>query len=157
MGGIIVGDPARQIIDRLDTQNMLLARLIDVIVQNMGGPGAVQMLGVNRRLLETLVAVTLPSAPRDTQEFTVGVNEIMLAENGATNLARVTITNDDPAQNLWISGRGVLITTGAIILPQFHESYILPAGSSIWGVCAVATISVRVATGYDLYAEVVQG
>lgn len=156
MGGVISGDAARMIIDRFDILNDNIRELIEAVKVSGGGPAAVNVAGMERLLLESLVAASLPSAPRDTHPITVGILETVLAENESQALLGVEITNDDPAQPLWIGNKGVLVASGRVVRPQETVTKVLPIGKTVYGICVLATISVRVSEAFDLYAIVVR-
>ena len=113
--------------------------------------------GQGRRLnkaLELMVAASLPSAPENVQTITVGTTEILLASNESAPLMRVDVTNLNVAQPLIVSKRGVVISAGGLILARQSRPYILPQGSSLFGVVALGTIIVTVGYGYDIQARI---
>ncbi len=154
-GNDFAREPLSLILDRLDTIADLLRFQMGLkperlIVENIQSP--VQIDQDRNMLLELFLAASLPSSPGTVEEFTVTNVEVQLAINQSIPLQRVSITNDNVAQPLWVTGKkGVLVTTGRLILPQETEDFVIPDGHSLWGICAIPNISVRVSTGYDFY------
>ena len=97
-----------------------------------------------------LIALSLPSSPRLTKAVQVTTAPTLLATNESVPYLYIVITNDDPAGLLWVGGKDVLSTMGRVVLPQVTIPYVIPRGESVWGVCAAASISVRVSEGFDL-------
>lgn len=141
------------ILDRLDM-------LVDMGMVNLGlkpqfSPTMMRAPVGSRELdlmvSEMLLAASLPSAPQLTEEMPVTTVASRLVINESLPLMRVVITNDDGAQPLWISKKGVLRATGRVILAQQSIPFVLPEGGEIWGVCPVPFISVRISLSWDFY------
>ena len=139
---------AREIISRMDRQNDLLAQVLALLAEDRAR--LTDQFGRVRSILDIVACAGIPASPQNTRELTVTPAPRMLASNESVPLARVDITNDDPAQPLWVSGPNVLVNTGRVILAQTTVPYILPRGTEVWGVCAIAFISVRVSELYNI-------
>ncbi len=142
---------ARELQTRLDSIAVWLQTIsgqLDMQLQVLGGDQK------TRHLLELLVGQAMPAAPEITREITVttGPPPTLLATNESLILRRIDITNDDPAQPLWVGAAGVLPSMGRVVLAQDTIPYVLPMGTSVFGVCVVPTISVRVSDLYNLVA-----
>jgi hypothetical protein len=143
---------AREIIKSLDGVQAWLAQISGLLQEGLGGQGQVivEQQGRIQSLLELLVSMALPSGPSITREVTINaVTPTPLAFNESLMFQRFTITNDDPAQMCWLGDSGVLPSMGRVLLAQTTIDYVLPRGASVYAICAVATISVRVSEGYD--------
>lgn len=154
MGG--ARDPLAIIVDRLDIIIDLLGLQVGVEpkyvreLRQLTSP--VQIQQDTNMLMEMLLSALVPSAPESTEEFTVGVAEVRLAQNESQPMMRVEITNDNVAMPLWITGKqGVLVTTGRIILAQTTAVFVLPLGHSLWGICPIPNASIRVSRGFDFF------
>ena len=101
-----------------------------------------------------MIAASLPSAPENVQTITVGTTEVLLASNESQPLMRVDVTNLNVAQPLILSKKGVVISTGGLILARQTQAYVLPQGSSLYGIVALGTIIVTVGYGYDIQARI---
>lgn len=108
----------------------------------------------DRRLDELLyiTAAALPSTPILTEPLTVTTTETLLYENQSEPLLRITISNDDIAQPMWIGPQSVRHFTGEIVPGGFWRGFVMPMGSSLWGITDVGFISVRVSLGYNIKA-----
>lgn len=102
------------------------------------------------KILEVLVTASLPSAPQNVQVVTVGIVETPLASNQSQPLMRVAVTNIDVAQPLFVSKKGLNVNSGQIILPRQTAPFVLPNGTELYGIIALATIQVSVAIAYDM-------
>lgn len=164
LGRETVGGASGILFDKLETIIELLLVLIGVTptqslvarypdIQSQGGT-AIQRSIATSKVLEVLVAASLPSAPEQVQTYTVGTQEEPLAKNESMPLMRVSVTNLNVAQPLLVSKKGVVPSAGGIILARGTEHYVLPIGSSLYGIVAVGTILVSVGTGYDIQTRV---
>jgi len=102
-------------------------------------------------LVEQLLAASMPSAPSMTEAYRVSNIETRIAINESMPLMRVEVTNDNIAQDCWISIRGVLRTTGRLIRVRDTIPFVLPMGASMFAICNIPWISVRVSIGYDFH------
>jgi hypothetical protein len=103
------------------------------------------------RLLRLLLAQVVQASPARTIEFTINnVTPTLIYGNNSSEYQRIEVTNDDPAQPCWIGDRNVTPLSGQVLLAQRTTAYVLPRGAELYTICAVATISVRVAVCYDL-------
>lgn len=138
-------DVAHAILDRLDRLIALLERgeLTPVL--------SAEYLAQSQLMLRILVANAIPAAPEVTRQVTVQTTETALVENESQVLRRVDVTNLDPAQPLWVSGPGVLVTAGQVILPNQTTPFVVPIHESLWGIVAVATINVAVSESHDIF------
>lgn len=124
-------------------------------VQGVSGQAAGQGFFNNTEaideLLRLLVAQVLPSSPSRTSETRVNsITPTLLYSNDSTTFQRVVITNDDVAQPIWIGDRNVSLLIGEVMIAQDQRIFVVPRGASIYAICAVATVSVRISEGYNL-------
>jgi len=157
------GSPAAILFDKLETIIQLLqiqiglppsAELVGQYPElgelyNRGQTNAAQAIKTNK-ILELLVAASLPSAPENVQTYTVGIVEELLASNMSSPLMRVDITNLNVAQPLLVSKKGVIPSAGGLILARQTMSYVLPIGAEIYGIVNLGTILVTVGIGWQL-------
>jgi len=108
-------------------------------------------------LCAMFASASLPASPAVTRTVVVRTRETPLLENESRNLLPVEITNDDVAQSIWVSSKGVMNTAGRVILPQATARYVLPKGTNLYGVCTVATVNVRVSEGHDIFGILTAG
>lgn len=150
---------AREILIRLDNIAALLAKISGQLAVQDGA--TIEQFGKVRNVLDILVAQSLPASPETTEEVTVfggaGISPILLAKNDSVPLLRVNITNDDPAQPLWVGTANVLPTMGRVVIAQTTIPYNLVLGAEVWGICAVGFISVRIEKCYDVLARLEAG
>lgn len=152
-------DQIRMLLERLDKLISLLEPLNDSILSLKPEPepepplSPPPTLGEIRRLLEVLVAGSLPSSPSVTHAITVGTTQTLVVTNEAEWLLPVEITNDDLAQALFLSGPGVIGTAGRRLLPEETVRYVMPIDTTIFGIVDVATIDVRVSEGFNIYSR----
>lgn len=144
---------ARALIERLDANNSFLALIsqqLEVQGQKDSG-GYIQQAGRIQSLLELLVAQIVPSSPEVTLEVTINnVTPTLLYRNDSLPFRRIEITDDDPAQMVWLGKRNVSPLNGRVLLAQTTVPYVLPQGDEIWAICVVATVSMRISECYDL-------
>ncbi len=157
------GDPVVLVLDRLDT-------IIDLLGISIGlspspdatryFPGLERLLQSGQtpaeqarhanRLLEYLVAASLPSSPQNARAVTVGTTEELLASNESQPLMRVDISNMNVAQPLVVNKRGVSVNSGIQVLARQTIPFVLPPGAQIYGIVALGTILVTVTDGFDM-------
>lgn len=138
-------DVSHAILDALD-------RIVGLLQQQQDAPEmAADYLAQNWAMLRLLVANTLPAALDSTRQVPVTPVETLLVENESQVLMRVDITNLDPAQPLWVSGQGVTITNGQVILPNQTSPFVIPIHESLFGICAVAIINIVVGECHDIF------
>lgn len=143
----------RALIERLDSIIAWLTRVSDQYEQRREkeAGGYIEQAGKIQSLLELLVAQTVPSSPEMTLEVTINnVTPTLLYRNDSLAFRRIEITDDDPAQMCWLGKRNVSPLNGRVLLAQNTVPYVLPQGDEIWGICVVATISMRISECYDL-------
>lgn len=153
------GDPLALVLDRMNTIIDLLKMMVG-IRPDSADPALLELLAKRstpvdlarqgNRLLEYLVAASLPSAPANVKTITVGTTEVLLASNESQPLMRVDITNLNVAQPVNVSKRGVTINSGVQVVAQQTQPFVLPVGAQLYGVVALGTILVSVADGYDM-------
>lgn len=155
----IVGDGtegARQIIEILQNIQELLA----MSIQPEPPPGA-EVYGQRNIDWSMIIAMAacaaLPASPVNSRRVVISPAETLLAENQSEPLLSVEITNEDVAQWIWVSTRGVLATAGRIILPLETVRYVIPQGHELYGLCAVATVNVSVSEGVNILANLISG
>ncbi len=161
------GSGAAILYDKMETIIELLKVMIgmppsNTLIQQYPELGALHasggtVAGQGRRLnkaLELMVAASLPSAPENVQTLTVGTTEVPLASNESQPLMRVDVTNLNVAQPLIVSKKGVVLSAGGLILARQTQAYVLPQGSSLFGVVSLGTIIVTVGYGYDIQARI---
>lgn len=150
---------ARELIKSLDNITAWLAQISGQLAAQERA--TVDQFGKVRDVLDILVAQSLPGSPETTEEVTVfggaGIPPTLLVKNDSVPLLRVNITNDDPAQPLWVGNANVLTTMGRVVLAQTTIPYNMPLGAEVWGICAVGFISVRIERCYDLLARIEAG
>lgn len=149
-------DPLAILVDRMDVIIDLLRVQVGMRpkyvaeLQTVRSPALLQQ--DQNLLMELMLAATIPSAPESTEEFTVGILEVELARNESLPLMRVEVTNDNVAMPLWVSAkRGVLVTTGRVILAQVTTPFVIAQGHSLWGICPLPNASIRVSRAFDFY------
>lgn len=152
-------DIARGLLTRLDNITALLTRISGQLAKD--DRATIEQFGKVRNVLDILVAQALPGSPETTEEVTVyggaGVAPTLLVKNDSVPFLRVNITDDDPAQPLWVGTANVLPTMGRVILAQSTVTYVLPLGAEVWGICVVGFISVRIERCYELLGRVEAG
>ncbi len=119
-------------------------------------PALIAELLEGQRLMLRLLAAALPSSPALTTEVAVATRSTRLAVNNSADLMRIVVTNDDPAQPIWLGGRDVLITNGEVLVPQASVPFNLAKGKDIWAVCAAGTVSARITQLHDPLALLIQ-
>lgn len=129
----------RIVIERLD-------EIIDIL-RNLPKPKPTEI----EEVLRLLTSAVVPASPNVTRELTIGTTASIIIQNLALPFARVDITDDDPAQPLWLGGRDVTTNIGRVVQPRTTVPYVLPMGAELYGVCNVATISIRVSELYEPY------
>ena len=134
------------ILDRLDRIVNLLATAADMPALSAA------YFAENQRMLRILIASMVPASPQLTRQVVVGVAQTALVVNESQVLRSVRITNLDPAQPLWVSGPGVSVAAGEVILPNQTGQFVVPTHESLWGICAVATIPIGVSVLHDVYS-----
>lgn len=102
--------------------------------------------------IETMLAAALPSTPIFTEPLVVTTTETLLYENQSEPLCRITVSNDDIAQPMWIGPQGVTHLTGEQVPGTTWREFVMPIGSSLWGITDVGFISVRISLGYNIKA-----
>jgi len=145
-----------QIIHQLDAI-IAWQRRISEQLENLPFPqlenGQSQMMSAVDRFTKLLIAQGLPSSPARTREFTINaITPTPIYSNDSTIFQRIDVTNDDPAQPCWLGDRNVSPITGQVLLAQNTRAFTIPRGAELYAICVVATLSVRVAEGYDLVA-----
>ena len=146
------GDPLALVLDRFDT----VIRLLEMSIARPPEQGVqgfalmAPLMEQQNKLLEIMLAASLPSTPLNVLTITVGTTEILLAENESTPLMRVDVHNLNVAQPLLVSNRGVSPTSGMQILARTTRSFVLPAGSKLYGIVNLGTILITVSFGYDI-------
>ena len=150
---------ARELLKSLDNIAAWLAKISGQLAAQ--DKATIEQFGRVRDVLDILVAQSLPGSPEVTEEVTVlggaGVAPTLLIKNDSVPLLRVNITNDDPAQPLWVGTANVLPTMGRVVIAQTTIPYVLPLGAEVWGVCVVGFISVRIEKCYDLLGRIEAG
>jgi hypothetical protein len=147
---------AREMLQRLDALIAWQQRISGQLVLMGGNPEEPEQAlagpAISTDIMEVLLAYVLPSSPAVTVPYTINnVTPTRLIVNESTNFVRVEITNDDPAQMCWLGDQNVSPAIGRVLLAQTTIPYVVPQGASVWAICIVATISVRVAMGYNLW------
>lgn len=130
---------------KIDSLSLPEAQSQQAIAQYTAG----QAGPVSDEFLALLVSQLIPSIPAITREIQVSTIPTLIFVNDSRPYLFITVTNDDPAQQLYVSDRSVSINNGRRINAQATIPYVLPQGTSLYGVCIVGSISVRVAEGYD--------
>ena len=97
-----------------------------------------------------MLAAALPSTPATSMEVTVPTTTVMLYENQSEPLLRVTISNDDLAQSIWVGPEGVNINIGERINGRDWRAFVMPSGTALYAVTDVGAVSARVALGYNI-------
>ena len=121
----------REMIDRLD-----------IIISLLGGTLSIPADEVT----PSLVSAGLPSAPKTSANVLVGTTATPLAENNSLSIMRVEVTNDDVAQQIYLDcNAGVLTSQGRRLNAQQTIAYTINKGQTLYAICLVATVNVRVA------------
>jgi len=111
----------------------------------------IMQAGKMQSLLDWFGALALPASPQITREVTVGaVIPQLLYKNDTHPFKRIVVTDDDPAQWIYVGNQNVNINIGEIIPAQGSGVYVIAQGQSLWAICMVATVSVRVSESVDL-------
>ena len=104
-------------------------------------------------VIKYMLAAALPSTPMVTEPLTVSTTAVVLYENQSEPLLRISVSNDDLAQPMWIGPQqSVSHLTGARILGTEWRDFVMPIGSKLWGVTDVGFISARISLGYNIKA-----
>lgn len=151
----------RELIKQLDEIRNWLATIsaqLTILGADPERPEAGPIFGQDsehNRMVEILLAYALPSSPAYTLQYQVGsVLAVPLAVNDSANLLRVNIINDDPAVMCWLApSQDVSAMSGRVLVAGANVVYVLEQGASVFCISAapgVATISIRVETGYNL-------
>lgn len=151
-------ETARRVIQGLDNIEVWLQRISSQLAGGQAGV-IIEQQGRLQSLLELLVSMQLPSAPSLAETIAVpSANAVLLCLNNSQTYQRYSVTNDDPAQPLWVGpDAGVMTTNGRVIIAQTTQDFVIPKGGEIWGICMAGAISVRVSTGYDFVGGVQVG
>ncbi len=139
--GILIGLPPNQ---------QIIERFPDLGPLYQAGKTSVGQAAKTNEALELLLSAALPSAPANVTTITVGISEILLANNESAPLMRVDVTNLNVAQPLTISKRGVGLNSGQLVLARQTVPYVLPMGAQLYGVVALGTIVVAVSVGHQM-------
>ena len=111
----------------------------------------IEQAGKIQSLLDLFTALALPASPDLTREETINaVTPTLVYKNDSLPFTRIEVTNDDPAQFIYIGNRNVSVAIGRVQLAQTTVPYIIPQGAELWAICVVATVSVRISEAYDL-------
>jgi len=144
---------ARALIERMDVMIAWQAKIsaqMDAQSQQLEG-SYLEQQGKIQSLLDLFASLGLPSSPQLTRELTVNAaTATLLYRNDSLPFRRIEITNDDPAQPIWVGKRNVTTQLGRVQIAQTTEPYVLPQGDELWAICVVATLSVRISESYDL-------
>ena len=159
LGKSIIGDgteASRQIIELLQRIEELMSLSVNV----QPPPGA-EVYGQQNidwlMIIAMAVSAALPSSPVNSRRVVISPVETQLVNNDFAPLLSVEITNEDLAQWIWVSSRGVLATAGRIILPLETIRYVVPQGHELWGICAVATVNLSISEGANVFANLISG
>lgn len=148
---------ARAMLERMDSIILWLAKVSDQLEtqgEQQSGSYIVQA-GKIQSMQDLFTALALPSSPDLTREVTINaITPTLLYRNDSLPFARIDVTNDDPAQFMYIGKRNVNIGIGRVQLAQTTEAYIMPQGDELWAICVVATLSVRISEGFDLLGTI---
>lgn len=143
----------RALLERLDVMNAWLAQISGQLAtqEEQQTAGYIEQAGKIQSLLDLFASLGLPSSPQYTTEVTVNaVTPTLLYRNDSLPFRRIRVTNDDPAQWIYLGKRNVNIQLGEILMGQTFIDYVLPQGDEMWAICMVATVSVRISEAYDL-------
>lgn len=144
---------ARAILASLDSINTWLAK-ISKQLETQGQQQQstyIETAGKIQSMLDLFAALALPCSPELTREVTINnVTPTLLYRNDSLPFRRIEITNDDPAQMIWIGKRNVSPLIGRVLLATDTVAYVLPQGDELWAICVVATVSTRISESYDL-------
>lgn len=110
---------------------------------------AIKELLTEVKISNILMSALLPSAPYMTSVVAVLTSPTMLIQNLSMDMVRVTITDSDPAQSIFVGGPGVTIGDGEELLAGNSVSFVLGRGQRLYGVCTIATVSCQVSQGFD--------
>ena len=135
---------ARQLFDRMDSIQTTLIKTLEALTT---------LVDKNTNIMNYLLSNSLPASMLNTVEVTVTPTPQLLVKNDSLPLMRMRITNDDAAQPLWVGTSNVSNLNGEVIAAGDYRDFSIPQGLSIFGVCVVATISVRLSTLSDPLGE----
>jgi hypothetical protein len=144
---------ARALLQSLDTTNLWLEQISkQLTVQGEQQQSSyIQQSGQIQSMLDLFAALALPSSPELTREQTINaVTPTLLYRNDSLPFARIDVTNDDPAQWVYLGRRNVSVLIGRILMPQQNVPFVIPQGEDVWAICIVATVSLRISEAYDL-------
>ena len=111
--------------------------------------------GKVQSLLDLFTALALPSSPAITREVTVNAaRPELLYQNTSLPFARIEVTNDDPAQFMYVGVRNVSVNIGRVITAQETVPFVVPESKELWGICIIATLSCRISEAFDLLGEI---
>lgn len=151
-GGFGFFNSDRRLIQALCQIGRQLALRLDQIIHLQGGGRALPPDGREiydpeiRRSDEMteLMRLVTASYPMDHVEVMVGTTITWLAENVSPHPVPVLVINNDAAQMLRYGGPTMTLPTGGIIQTESQKVVHVPANAVLYGVVAVATISVGV-------------
>lgn len=144
---------ARAMLQSLDTTNLWLEQISkQLTVQGQQQQSSyIEQSGQIQSMLDLFAALALPSSPELTREQTINaVTPTLLYRNDSLPFARIDVTNDDPAQWVYLGRRNVSVLIGRILMPQQNVPFVIPQGEDVWAICIVATVSLRISEAYDL-------
>lgn len=102
------------------------------------------------RINNILLAASLPSAPEISSLVTVNITPTPIFENVSRSILHLKITNNDPAQPIFLGGPGVTVGDGEQLLAQQSVIFTLGYGQRLFAVCFVAGIlPTRISQGFD--------
>lgn len=151
-GGFGFFDSDRRLIQVLCSIGRQLALRLDQIIHLQGGPRALppgnglEIYEEPRRYDETteLLRLVTASYPADHINVTVTTALTPLAENVSPHPVPVLLINNDAAQMLRYGGPTMTLPTGGIIQTEDSGVVHVPPNAVLYGMVAVATISVGV-------------
>lgn len=134
----------------------LLQEAVEAIKSQQPGPVQITQEYIaqqEKRLdaIKYIIAAALPSTPMVTEPLTISTTPAVLYENQGEALLRISVSNDDFAQPMWIGPQqSVNHLTGARIPGTEWRDFVMPVGSKLWGVTDVGFISARISLGYNI-------
>ncbi len=147
----------RAVIERLDAQLLWMQQ--DSVQQTRQmqqlTSSYITQAGRLQSLLDIFGALALPASPQLTREITVNaVSPTLLYTNDTLAFRRIVVTNDDPAQWMYVGKRNVSVNNGEIVMPQLPTAFVIPQSDELWAISVVAPISVRISESYDLLGTI---
>ena len=146
----------RAIIERLDAQLLWLQQDSERQIRQAGqlSSSYIEQAGKIQSLLDWFGALALPASPQLTREVTVNaVTSTLLYQNVTHPFKRIVVTDDDPAQWIYVGNQNVNINIGEIVPVQDPRAFVIAQGQSLWAICMAATVSVRISESVDLLSR----